>query len=167
MPNPPFEFALASVAVFVEYQGKILMGNRIHNTTAVGVSEWSVTGGKVDFGETPEQAAIRETKEECGLDITDLEFLTYKTECFPSFGKHFICLYFRAKATSADAKLMEPEKVSQWVWIEPKQCPANSFGKINEVLSEFYLQPKVQVNTEALQRLKDTVQNAAPALRAF
>lgn len=36
---------------------------------------WSVTGGVIDADESPKAAAIRETKEEIGLDISDIQFL--------------------------------------------------------------------------------------------
>jgi len=39
--------------------------------------------GMIDLGETPEQACIREVKEETGADITELEFIN---QCYPSPG---------------------------------------------------------------------------------
>lgn len=40
-------------------------------------NHWDLFGGHVDEGETPEQALVRELKEELNLDITDYQF--YKT----------------------------------------------------------------------------------------
>jgi 8-oxo-dGTP diphosphatase len=135
MSTERFPFCLASVAVFIEHDGKILMGERIYNTATLGVSQWSLPGGKMDYGETPEETAIRETKEECGLDIGNLQFLTYKTETYPSFGKHFLCLYFKAQAKSYIPINMEPKKIAQWKWVDAP--PENSFGKSMEVFEKF------------------------------
>ena len=40
-------------------------------------NHWDLFGGHVDEGETPEQALVRELKEELNVDITDYQF--YKT----------------------------------------------------------------------------------------
>ena len=52
--------------VFVVRNGKILMEKLFYD----GRSFFSIPGGGIEPGETPEQAAIRELKEECGLDGT-------------------------------------------------------------------------------------------------
>ncbi|MCQ2423080.1 MAG: NUDIX domain-containing protein [Lachnospiraceae bacterium] len=49
---------------FVVRDGKILM----ERLTYGGRTFYSIPGGGIEDGETPEQAAIRELKEECGLD---------------------------------------------------------------------------------------------------
>ena len=42
--------------------------------------QWGVPGGKLEEGETPECAAIRETKEESNLTVTDLQKLNLEVE---------------------------------------------------------------------------------------
>jgi len=37
--------------------------------------EWSIPGGKIDEGETPETAAIREIKEELGIGVKTIKFI--------------------------------------------------------------------------------------------
>lgn len=55
----------ACVAVIAE--GKILLVP--HFNTDVGPIQWHIPGGGVEFGETLEQAAVREYNEETGLDV--------------------------------------------------------------------------------------------------
>lgn len=52
-----------TVAIFVVHHGKVLV---IHHRK---LNKWLPLGGHIELDEDPEQAALRETKEESGLDI--------------------------------------------------------------------------------------------------
>lgn len=52
-----------AVCVFVVHSGRVLL---VHHKQ---LNRWLPVGGHVELDEDPEQAAIRETREECGLEI--------------------------------------------------------------------------------------------------
>ena len=58
-----------SVAIVVR-NGKILMERLCYKDANNGKEFFSVPGGGIEEGETPEQTVLRELKEECGLDGT-------------------------------------------------------------------------------------------------
>lgn len=55
-----------SIIVFYDEQKRILLQKRMPNAHGV---EWGFFGGGIEPGETPEQAVVRETKEELGHDL--------------------------------------------------------------------------------------------------
>lgn len=50
-------------------KGEILLQKRIDPLIPAAHDKWEFPGGRIDFGESPEEALIRETHEEVGCDI--------------------------------------------------------------------------------------------------
>ncbi len=140
--KPNSDFAIASAATFiVDANGCLLVGKRIAKTTVAGKHDWCLPGGKVDWNETVEQAAIREIKEECGLEIKEenLNFLEYKKENYPVFGGYYVCFYFYTKYLSPlGCDVCEPDKISHWLWEPCYDVPFPLFGEASNVLSRHY-----------------------------
>ncbi|MEO0867575.1 MAG: NUDIX hydrolase [Cyanobacteria bacterium J06642_11] len=59
---------------------------------------WAIPGGFVDYGESVETAAMREAKEEIGLDITLLELFHVYSDPRRDARKHTISIVFLATA---------------------------------------------------------------------
>lgn len=68
--NPKMEV----VGCFLEYEDQILLLHRQDHTSQGNL--WGIPGGKLEKGESPIEAAIRETFEETGFDISKEEIVT-------------------------------------------------------------------------------------------
>ena len=65
----------------VEQDGCYLLGTRASKGSPPGYDEFP--GGKCKPGETPKESAVRECREETGLDVTPIELLLKRTFTYP------------------------------------------------------------------------------------
>jgi nucleoside triphosphatase len=99
--------------------------------------KYVVPGGHVELGERLEEAAVREAKEETGLDVYDLEFINFQQFIHdPSFWKrrHFIFFDFAAKADSLSVALND--EAQEHVWVRPEAAlhlPLDSYTRVSVV----------------------------------
>lgn len=101
------------IAVMVR-EGKILTGQRNYTKDKwKDISVWTIPGGRCDTGETLEQTLRRETAEEVG--ITDFKIEDFIGEVSGAKEGDIVPMFFCT--TMQDARLMEPEKFSEWRWI--------------------------------------------------
>jgi molecular chaperone GrpE len=83
-------------------------------------------GGHIESGETITEAAIREVKEETGLDITDIEFLDVKDmiapEGFLKENYHFVGLQVKAKlADDHQEPILDGRESSEYFWLSARE----------------------------------------------
>ena len=77
---------LVSAVALIDADGRVLLAQRPEGKSLAGL--WEFPGGKVEPGETPEAALIRELKEELGIDtwascLAPLTFASHSYEDFP------------------------------------------------------------------------------------
>jgi len=76
---------LVSAVVLIDVDGRVLLAQRPAGKSLAGL--WEFPGGKVDPGETPEIALIRELQEELGIDTwaSCLAPLTFASHTYNDF----------------------------------------------------------------------------------
>jgi 8-oxo-dGTP diphosphatase len=62
--------------IFLKHQDQVLMLNTVKG---MWMGMWNGVGGKIEKGETQKQGALRETEEETGIKLNDLDFKTIVT----------------------------------------------------------------------------------------
>lgn len=95
---------------------RFLIGKRINSH---GSGTYSLPGGHMEFGETPEQCAERELLEETGLHVKNVQSLTFTNDYMPAEGKHYVTLFtvgVRQNETQ-DPQVLEPNKCEGWEWV--------------------------------------------------
>ncbi len=120
------------VGVLVLKENKVLLGKRLKKDGSF--SCWSLPGGHIEFGESPEEAAKRETKEETGLEIANICRGPYTYDIYEDGQKHFITLSFVADWVEGEAKALEPDRFSEWQWFLFSELPKPLFGPSQQAL---------------------------------
>jgi 8-oxo-dGTP diphosphatase len=80
----------------------------------LGEGVWYLPGGLVDRGEDPAAAAVRETREETGLDLTDVRILRVWTYATPE-GHETVHATFVASAPAGEVVLSAEHTAFGWV----------------------------------------------------
>jgi 8-oxo-dGTP diphosphatase len=123
------------VGVIVIKDGKVLFGKR---KNAHGEGSWSYPGGHLEYGESWEECARREVKEETGIEIKNIRFGTVTNDIFKNEQKHYITICMLADYSSGELKIMEPEKCEKWDWFEWDKLPQPLFlPTINQLKANF------------------------------
>jgi nucleoside triphosphatase len=102
--------------------------------------KYVVPGGHVELGERLEEAVIRESKEETGLDVYDVEFINYQQFVYdPAFWKkrHFIFFDFACKTDGMDVKLND--EAQGYVWVDPREALSLELDSYTRKSIETYL----------------------------
>ena len=99
---------------YVRRDNKTLMVHRIKKENDMHQGKWNGLGGKLEPGETPEECAIREIREESGLEVKHLVLKGLLT--FPLFAKNEDWYAFVYVVDQVEGDLIEsPEGILEWV----------------------------------------------------
>jgi len=92
-----------------------------------GEGTWCLPGGHMEYGETPEQTAVRETKEEVNLKICNAKVVGITNDFMPEKEKHYVTIFVEAEFNEGTAKISEPEKMSELGWFAMDSLPEPLF----------------------------------------
>lgn len=129
-----------AVAAFVlKIQDRcLLLGKRRSNNSSSSLTSFALPGGHLEFGESFEECAAREVKEETGLDIEKIEFLTVTNNVFLDEPKpsHHVVIFVRAVLTDPHQmpENVEPDKCDGWDWYDWDNLPEPLFRPLKKII---------------------------------
>lgn len=111
---PGRSLVLVVAAALVDVDGRVLITRRPEGKAMAGL--WEFPGGKVDAGETPEQALVRELREELAIDTKDscLAPLAFASHGYDEF--HLLMPLFACRVWQGDP---QPREGQALAWVRP------------------------------------------------
>ena len=101
---------LVVAVVLIDRDGRVLLSQRPSGKSMAGL--WEFPGGKVENGEVPEEALIRELKEELGIDtwsscLAPLSFASHSYEDFHLLMPVFVCRKWVGSPTPMEGQALK------------------------------------------------------------
>lgn len=124
--------------------GKVLMTKR---KGSHGTGEYSFPGGHLEYMESFEECAIRETREECGLEIQNIRFL-YTTNVKKYAPKHYVHIGLIADWAHGEPQRMEPEKAEEWMWFSLDDLPTEPIFEFCKLAFDSYKTGRTYYSSE-------------------
>ena len=121
------------IGSLVMRDGKVLIGKRIGGH---GSGTCMIPGGHLEFGESFEDAAIREATEETGLTDFEIKGIVSLGNDI-AFQKHYISIGVLLESLSGEPFNNEPEKAIEWQWLDPKKLPEPMFPHAEKVIKNY------------------------------
>lgn len=114
MIEVPKPILLVAACALVDADGRVLITQRPEGKQLAGL--WEFPGGKVEPGETPEEAVIRELREEIGVEtkiacLAPLTFASHTYETFHLLMPLYVCRRFEG--------MPQPIEVQAVKWVRP------------------------------------------------
>lgn len=136
------------VGVMILKDGKLLLGRRHDNPEKAssllnGAGNWTMPGGKLDFGETFEEGVKREVLEETGITLNSVDVICVNQDIIET--AHFITVGLLADSFSGEPRVMEPDEITEWGWFDLNNLPNPIYFPSAKVL-ENYKQKKFYIS---------------------
>lgn len=129
MSEPDRRLLLVAACALVDADGRVLLAQRPEGKSLAGL--WEFPGGKVEIGETPELALIRELEEELGIitQVACLAPLTFASHTYDDFHllmPLFICRRYEGQPHGREGQSLK--------WVRPKDMRSYPMPPADEPL---------------------------------
>ena len=110
------DIVLVAACALIDVDGRVLLARRPPGRHLAGL--WEFPGGKVEKGERPEQALIREMSEELGITIAEpcLAPLTFASHSYPTF--HLLMPLYACRRWTGAPEAKEGQELA---WVRPNR----------------------------------------------
>ena len=120
--NPPQPLILVVAVALVDADGRVLIAQRPEGKSMAGL--WEFPGGKIEAGETPETALIRELDEELGIAVKApcLAPFTFASHTYDAF--HLLMPLYVCRRWEGIPQVREHVALK---WVRPKDLRAETY----------------------------------------
>ena len=101
-------------AAVVREGGRVLLTRRVDGAHLGGL--WEFPGGKVEAGESPEDALVRECREECAIDVEVLDIVDVTFHRYPH--KDVLLLFYDCRRVGGEVAHVG---VAEHAWVLPSE----------------------------------------------
>ena len=132
------------IGIVRDEAGKLLLGKRHEPETPFVHEKWNFLGGRIEFGESPEETLIREIKEEAGLDVEIIRmipkvFTKFRTKA-DGTKMHVIPITYECMVTGGSMHDPVPDpRVSELRFIDPQEILPEDLIDGEHAILETYL----------------------------
>ncbi|GGU59982.1 NUDIX hydrolase [Streptomyces albospinus] len=131
MTQPTADERPGIAAAIIVHEGCVLM---VRRRISEGKLSWQFPAGEVESGESREDAAVRETKEETGLNVSAVKLLGERVH--PATGR--LMSYTACEVVSGTAHIADTEELAELAWVAhdeiPEYVPYGLFGPVQQYL---------------------------------
>lgn len=130
----------AGFGVMMLKKGKILLGKR-HTDPEKADSElhgegtWTMPGGKLEFGESFEEGAKREVREETGMILKEVNVICVNND--KNEYAHFITIGLFSEKFEGEPSIMEPDEIVKWRWFNLNNLPTPLYFPSAKIIENY------------------------------
>lgn len=128
------------IGVMLLKDNKVLLGKRHEDPEKAssklkGAGTWTMPGGKLEFGESFEEGARRETLEETGIILNKADVICVNNDKGDT--AHFITIGLFSDDFEGEPQVLEPEVITEWRWFDLNELPTPLFFPSAKVLENY------------------------------
>jgi 8-oxo-dGTP diphosphatase len=113
---PGAKILLVAACALIDSDGRVLLARRPEGKAMAGL--WEFPGGKLDPGETPEAALIRELREELGIDVSAACLAPFAFASHPLEGRHLLMPLYLCRRWTGTPEGREGQALA---WVRPNR----------------------------------------------
>jgi len=119
------------VGIVIRRKSEILL---VRRKNVHGDGTWSTPGGHLDPGEALEECAVREAREETGVEVGSVRFLAITNDVFGEEGLHYLTVWMEGEHVSGTVSVAEEREVSEVAWYPAHSLPVDLFLPLQNLI---------------------------------
>jgi 8-oxo-dGTP diphosphatase len=128
MPKRP----QVGIGILITKDDQVLL---VKHSNEHGDGTWSTVGGHLEYGESPQDCAIRKTREEIDVIITDVTFLAITNDIFEASEMHFVTIWMAGRYASGTPTIHATNEMSVLDWFSWDALPEPLFSPFEHLLT--------------------------------